>query len=387
MGQDSFTLMKEQNERKIFQIIHREGGVSRKQIAELTGLSPATVSNITGELLERGLIREGGKGKSRGGRRPVLLRLNPGGGFVLGIEWGINEIRGVLLDLDLNIIVRDTGVPSGTEVDNFFDITFRLLDNLLQEVEESERVFGLGTGIHGPVNPETGVALYAPHFGWREVPVGEILAGELEFPVFADNDVRMMASSERWRGRDNFVFINTGPGIGAAVVLEGELLYGRDWSAGEFGHMVISENGPTCNCGSWGCLEAHISVSRLVEEYSSEEVTDSFAGITRGWMELAGAARRGEKVASAIIEDAARHLGIGVVNLVNLLNPESIVIGGAFVEVSELMFPVVEEVVSARALRTAGEVEIIPAASGDWSGAVGAGARVLENVFAAGERV
>lgn len=383
MQRGSFELMKKLNQQVILEIIHNNSPISRARIAEVTGLSPATVSNIVKELLEMELVRETSRGESRGGRKPVLLELNPSGAYLIGLEWGIAEIKGVLMDLSKRVkAVRDMPVDT-YQVGDFIDSTLETIDIFSHKVDHPERIYGVGIGVHGLVNPEKGVSLFAPHFKWEDVPIKEYLRKRMGYPVLLDNDVRMMALAEKWDGKDNFIFINTGPGIGAAIVLDGRLHFGRDFSAGEFGHMTIVEEGPLCSCGNFGCLEALISVDRLVREFNPDLHQGlSYGGLKEEWGRLIMTAKKGQNKAREILTDAARYLGTGIANLVNLLNPESIIIGGDFIVAEKIIFPLIKEQVSKKALSIPSrKLKIMPTVFGENAGAVGAATMVLQKLF------
>lgn len=388
MQRGSFELMKKLNQQVILKIIHNNSPISRARIAEVTGLSPATVSNIVKELLEMELVRETSRGESRGGRKPVLLELNPSGAYLIGLEWGIAEIKAVLMDLSKRVkAVRDMPVDT-YQVGDFIDSTLEIIDIFSHKVDHPERIYGVGIGVHGLVNPEKGVSLFAPHFKWEDVPIKEYLRKRMGYPVLLDNDVRMMALAEKWDGKDNFIFINTGPGIGAAIVLDGRLHFGRDFSAGEFGHMTIVKEGPLCSCGNFGCLEALISVDRLVREFNPDLHQGlSYGGLKEEWGRLIMTAKKGQNKAREILTDAARYLGTGIANLVNLLNPESIIIGGDFIEAEKIIFPLIKEQVSKKALSVPSrKLKIMPTVFGENAGAVGAATMVLQKIFKLEER-
>ncbi|ACL70814.1 ROK family transcriptional regulator [Halothermothrix orenii] len=375
--------MKKINQQTILELINNKGPISRAEIAEITGLTPATVSNIVKDLLKMDLVRETRQGESRGGRKPILLEVNPEGAYVIGLEWGIGEIKAVLLNLNKKVIKTIKKQVDSFKPEWFLKTTVTIFEEVTGYVENPDKVFGLGIGIHGLVDPDEGVSLYAPHFGWENIKIGKLLKQELQIPIMLDNDVRMMALAEKWEGRDNFIFINTGPGIGSAIVIKGELLYGRDFGAGEFGHMTIVEDGALCSCGNRGCIEALVSVNNLVREYNDslpEHI--SFHDIKREWNLLIDLAREEKSRAYSIIEKAGVYLGKGIGNVVNLLNPEAVVIGGDFLLARDLIFPVIKEQVLETALKVPSrDLEITGTAFGEKVGAIGAGTRVLQEIF------
>lgn len=383
MQAGSFQLMKKMNQQIIFKLIHDRQAISRVEIAEISGLSPATVTNITRELLQMGLIRESREGESRGGRKPVLLELNPVGAYFMGLEWGIAEIRGALINLNREVIAYEKVDVESCHFDSFLQQSTEIVDNLLNNSIDRSRIYGLGLGVHGMVDPVRGYSLYAPHFKWRDIPVRKELEERLKIPVLIDNDVRVMALAEKWNGRNDFVLINTGPGIGAAIVLAGELYYGRDYSAGEFGHMTIIKDGPLCSCGNTGCLEALVSTDNLLHRYRhglKEQI--SRQELDEEWMKLLDKAREGEEGARRIIGEAGEYLGMGLSNLVNLLNPDEIILAGYYTAAADLLLPVLREEVEKRVLTIPGrELAIKVTEFGDQVGAIGAATMVLQQLF------
>ncbi|MFW5985044.1 MAG: ROK family transcriptional regulator [Halanaerobiaceae bacterium] len=379
----SFKLMKKLNRRIILKLIQKKEGISRSELAEITDLSPAAVTNIVNDLLDKEFIREARVGKSSGGRKPILLEINPEGAYVIGLEWGISGLRGVILNLDHEIISSEELVGEEYSIDYYIRNSVDLISRLTAKIDNPKKIFGVGIGIHGLVDPQKGYSLFAPHFNWEKLPVKELLAEEISYPLLLDNDVRMMAQSEIWQGRKNFVFINTGSGIGAAIVWGGELLYGKDFSAGEFGHMKIVEDGPLCSCGNYGCLEALISIKKIVTRYyGKEEEPGSHSRLKEKWFEIIARAKRGEKKAENIIEESSHYLGTGIANLVNLLNPEAIVINGPLMAAEEKMLPVIQQEAGKKALNITGSnINIQVARFGARSGAVGAGFMVLKKLF------
>lgn len=383
MKRGSFELMKKMNQQIILKIISSDKSTSRAKIAEITGLSPAAVSNNVKELLEMGLLKETEHGESRGGRKPVLLEMNPEGAYFIGLEWGIAEVRGVLLDLNKKIVSRCEEKVDSFQLESFVDLSRKIVDELINQLVETERIYGLGVGVHGMVDPERGYSLFAPHFGWRDLPIKERLEEEFQIPVFIDNDVRVMALAEKWNAKDNFLLINTGPGIGAAIVFDGKLHYGRDYSAGEFGHMTVMKDGPLCSCGNRGCLEALISTDNLVYHYNPDiagEITKN--EISEKWLDILADAREGREKALEIINMIIEYLGMGLSNLVNLLNPDEIVLAGDFTLAADLLLPLLKEELKAKTLAIPGrELSLVVTDFGEWLGAVGGAAVVLEKFF------
>ena len=379
----SFDLMKKMNQQVILKLIYNKRAISRAEIAEITGLSPATVTNISKEMLEMELIQESSWGESRGGRKPVLLEVNPDGAYFIGLEWGISEIRGVLMDLNKRIIAYGEEEIKSYQVDSFIELSSKIANKFYNYSIDEEKIYGMGVGVHGLVDPEKGYSLFAPHFKWSEIPIKEKLEEGFDLPVIIDNDVRVMAVAEKWNGRDNFLFINTGSGIGAAIVLNGNVHYGRDYSAGEFGHMIVERDGPLCSCGNNGCLEAFISLDSLVQRYNGNYTGENkHQDLHQEWLNLLEDARTGTEEELNIIESIAEYLGLGLANIINLLNPEEIIIGGDLIEGADLILPLLQKSVAEKSLNIPGRnLTIEVTAFGKWVGAIGGATMVLEQLF------
>lgn len=383
MKRGSFELMKKMNQQVILKLIYNKKTISRAEIAEITGLSPATVTNITKEILGLGLIKETTRGESRGGRKPVLLKINPSAAYFIGLEWGIAELRGVLLDLNKKVVAYSEKRINSYQLDNFIELSDSIIGEFYEHSIKKEKICGLGVGVHGIVDPMRGYSLFAPHFKWRDIPLKNKLEEEFDLPVLIDNDVRAMALAEKWNGRNNFLFINTGSGIGAAIVIDGKLYYGRDYSAGEFGHMTLDKKGPLCSCGKRGCVEAFVSTDRLVYNYNQELNGDlSYRTLQTEWSKLLNDARSGIEKAAFLLENAVEYLGLGLANLVNLLNPEEIILAGDFIEGADLLLPVLKKRIKNNTLNIPGsKLQIEVSAFGEWVGAIGGATMVLEQLF------
>lgn len=378
MEKGSFQNMKKQNQKNILSLIKNKNGISRAQIAENLGVSRATVTNIVKDLVKLKLIKEAEMGKSRGGRRPMLLKLNPEGAYVIGLEWGIDEIKSVLINFEAKIIIKDQIEPQERTLAEYKKQTFFLIDKYQKQLQKDSKIIGVGLGIHGLVDPEAGKSIFTPHFEWNELDIKSILSEKYDYPIFIDNDVRMMAAGEIWQNRDDFVFINTGSGIGAALVFKGKLHYGNNFAAGEFGHIKITEHGPSCHCGKRGCLESLSAKESIVLRYQKinpleKEIT--FDNIMDKY-------QKQEEDALNVINEALKYFGRAVSNLVNVLNPEAVIIGGLFAHYKELLIEPLAQIVKKEALAEAVKnLKLVPAYYQKFAGAAGAADKVLINFF------
>jgi len=383
MKKGSLKLMKKINQKTILRLIHDRGAISRAKIAEIADLSPSTVSNSVNDLLELGLINEREKGKSRGGRRPILLELNSSGFFVIGFEWGVTTIKSVMMNIDKKIISKKLVDVKNKNPQFFIDNTVDIINSFAEELNASNKIFGVGIGIHGLVDTDKGISLYAPYFNWNNIEIKKEIEEKVKYPVIIDNDVRMMAYAEKWDGKDDFIFIYTGYGIGSAIVLDGKLHHGKNWSAGEFGHMTIKENGPKCICGNEGCLNALISVKNLVKKYYENLPQElDHEEIEKRWNNLVLDAKNGKRAAKKIFDDVGKYLGIAIANVINLLDPQHIIIGGVYTSAEDILYPIIKKEVEKHALKQAlKSVKISSTSFGENIGAIGAGNRLIEEIF------
>ena len=258
----SFELMKQLNVSAVLNIIKNNGSLSRADIAKLTGLTPASISNITKQLIEGEYLLERGMGESSGGRPPIILELNPEARYVIGVNIGVGSIQVVITNLGAKILCRKEITMSMDEYDkdNVFNELVKIINQVvLSSNIDTNKIIGVGVAMHGIVNVATGVSEYAPYYNWVNVNLKDELQSRLNYPVFIDNDVRAMAIGESWFGSskdiNNFVMINVSNGVGAGIIIDNKPYYGVDFSAGEIGHIVVDVDGTKCNCGNYGCLE------------------------------------------------------------------------------------------------------------------------------------
>jgi len=255
---------------------------------------------------------------------------------------------------------------------------------------EPGSVSGMGIAVAGLVTPTTGVLLTSPNLlSWYNTPLKEIFEHELQLPVLVGNDANLAALGEHrfgaGVGSDDILYITVSTGIGGGVISGGKLLTGSSGFAGEIGHMTIDLNGPKCNCGNVGCLEAMASgtaIARLALEKLSHGEASAITDLIDGDLArvtakvVVEAARSGDPVAQEVVHTAATNLGVGVTNLVHIFNPEIVILGGGVSQSGELLFEPVRQVVAERTMPDY-SVRIVPAALGDDCGLLGAAALVL----------
>jgi len=282
-----------------------------------------------------------------------------------------------------------TGVDPVLEV-----ITATVLAALHDARVPAGEIVGVGVGAPGPLNPDSGIVFEAPNLsGWRDVPLKDSLEARLSLPVFVEHDATAAALGGWWRGAgrgvSDLIYLTVGTGIGGGIIIDDRLVHGVTGTAGEVGHMTIDVDGPPCPCGrSTGCLEALASgraIARMAREAISAGKRTQILAIAGGDAEsveaehVEQAARAGDPVAREIFSRAATYLGVGVANLLNLLNPARVIIGGGVSKAGDLLFDPVRRIARQRAFERPGrDAEIVPAALGDDSGPVGVAAVALQ---------
>lgn len=387
----SFRLMKSLNKTLILNVIRTEGPISRAEIAKRTNLTPPTVTNIVGELIDAGLVIEGELGESKGGRKPILLSIHSSAFQVIGVDVGINQLKIVATDLNARLIETNvTEIPSVLTEESFIS----LLKDGIRAIMRKRRikksaVLGIGIGMHGLVNPDTGVSIFAPNFYLQDMPLRDELETAFGVPVQVDNDVRAMALGESWfgsgEGIENFVCINVGNGVGAGIILDHQLYRGTSFTAGEVGHTTVDPEGPKCTCGNYGCLQTLVSGPAIADR-ARHRIEMGEESILSG-RDLTGetvfqAAVAGDELAQEILRETGRYLGIGIANIINTLNPARVIIGGGVANAARFIMAPLRETVAQRALKSpAQKTSIVTAALGHNATAIGAVTLVLHQLF------
>jgi predicted NBD/HSP70 family sugar kinase len=370
-----------------------DGPLNRMALSRLTGLSGASVTNVITELLEERLVAETGTEESDGGRPPVQLSINPGFGVLIGVDIGETGVRIEAFDLGLHMLSGEV-VPIDPRRPKVEDVVADIAGSVRRTVSKTdagERVIGLGVGVPGIVSGLMEQAsVHAPNIGWADVPLSGLLSEALTMPVFMDNCAKTLGLAEMWfgagRGARDAVVTLLGTGAGAAIFSHGKLFRGVSSSAGEWGHTCIVMNGRRCRCGGRGCVEAYVGAYAVVEQWMAGK--EAHAGTTDEEAlidELIHAADR-EASAREILDRVAEAMGIGLSNIVNLFNPERIIISGWLgLRLGPLLLRRIKEVLSEQALAyPAARVSIHLGELGRDAVALGASTLVLDDLVSRG---
>jgi glucokinase-like ROK family protein len=386
------------NKDGIFDIIrHSPEGVSRAEIAEMLNVSRATVSGIVESLIADQLVLELGAGISRGGRRPIVLQVNPDAGRVVGIDIGATHVLAVLANLRGGVLAEiesSLDIAHGPHV--CLPIVCEAVDALLQRGQTpKDSVLAFGIGVPGPVIAAHGIVSSPPIMpGWDGFPIRKNLETQWKIPTFVDNDADLGALGEATfgagRGEPNLAYIKIGTGIGCGLLLEGKIYRGVVGTAGEIGHVTVSQDGPPCKCGNYGCLEV-MAGGRAIAERAQMAVKagqrTSLAALNHSHeltaRDVAAAAKAGDEVSQQLLNDAGRHIGSALASLINLLNPGLIILGGRVTEAGAVILDPITDVVQKRSLRASYQASRIALSElGQHTTAMGAVALALDQAYA-----
>jgi predicted NBD/HSP70 family sugar kinase len=372
-------LIREINQAIVLNAVRVHGALARTEIAQHTGLSLPTISGITAELIEAGLLHEHATGASTGGRRPVLLSINTSAGYAVGIKLTEEVAIAVLTDLEAQVIARhNTPIRDHSPI-AISDALARTV-TALAPAAQGRPIFGVGIGMAGVIDRDRERVRYATYFGWHDVSFGTFVEERLDLPVVVDNDVNALTAAEQWfgaaRGVGDALVVSLGRGVGLGMVLDGRLYRGSRGGAGEFGHVTVVPDGPLCACGKRGCLEALVSDSAISQraETALGYAVDIHTAVT--------GALGGDAALQAIFAAAGRTLGTAVANLVNVLNPKLVIIGGEGTRAGELIVEPFRRALREHAFNGLyDDVTVVMEPWGDEAWARGAASLLLSELF------
>lgn len=334
-------LIKDINEKTILKEIFLAEKIDRATLSRKTGLSGGSVTKITSQLIDKSLIIEVGESDSTGGRKPILLCINPDFGNILGIKIGLGYIHLVLTKLNGKIISQDR-IEFGEKADP--EEISKLVKNYVDK-QNKNSLLGMAAAVSGTVDPIKGIVLNSFILNWENVKLGSILKKYLKVPIYIMNDVDSFTVSHIWKGKlkdfQNSIVMTLGVGIGGSLVTNGNLYTGNG-GAGEFGHMTIKEKGNKCSCGNYGCLEAEAGFRALAEKIYQKtqykkikENYKNFKNIEISEIDfLKIALKEDEKTVKEVFNEYSELIGTAMKNLINIFSPQYLLIGGEALEFS-----------------------------------------------------
>lgn len=368
------------NLERVVRAVRLAGSLTQAEIARTTGLSAATVSNIVRELRDGGAVEV--TPTSSGGRRARSVSLSGDAGIVVGVDFGHSHLRVAVGNLAHQVLAEesepiDVDVSAAEGLDRAEELVGRLVEST---GIGREKVIGVGLGVPGPIDVGTGVLGSTSILpGWSGINPREELSGRLGMPVYVDNDANLGALGEVvWgagRGLRDLAYIKVASGVGAGLVINGRIYRGPGGTAGEIGHITLDESGPVCRCGNRGCLETFTAARYVLGLLGGSHGP----GLTvPGMVRLA---REGDPGCRRVVSDVGRHVGMGVANLCNVLNPQRVILGGDLAEAGELVLAPIRESVARYAIPSAArQLSVVHGALGARAEVLGALALVLSEM-------
>ncbi|MGY0057636.1 ROK family transcriptional regulator [Streptomyces sp. LZ34] len=368
------------NLERVVRAVRMAGSLTQAEIARTTGLSAATVSNIVRELKDGGTVEV--TPTSAGGRRARSVSLSGDAGIVVGVDFGHTHLRVAIGNLAHQVLAEESEpLDVDASASQGLDRAEHLVSRLIAATGISqEKVVGVGLGVPAPIDVETGtLGSTAILPGWAGTNPRDDLAQRLGVPVHVDNDANLGALGELvWgagRGVADLAYIKVADGVGAGLVISGQIYRGPGGTAGEIGHITLDESGPVCRCGNRGCLETFAAARYVLPLLYSSHGAD--LTVER----MVQLARDGDPGCRRVIADVGRHIGSGVANLCNLINPSRVVLGGHLAEAGELVLGPIRESVARYAIPSAARrLSVMPGALGGRAEVLGALALVLSEM-------
>ena len=379
-----------QHSRLILNLLWKHQEISRADLARRTSLSRSTVSAIVSDLLSKGLAKEARAGVSSGGRRPIILEFQDQSSFIVGIELGATHVSCVLTDLRCKVRASwSAPAPVRDEP----EVALQKMTMAVRSVLEAGgvqpfQVLGFGVAVPSPVDQERPgelLPLIVPK--WKGYNIATHLEESFKRPVLVDNDANLGALAELWWGAGSsardLAYIKVATGVGAGLIINGRIFRGSGGIAGEIGHTSIDPNGPQCICGLKGCLTTFIGTPALLERAKDKLRASGSNRLPPASIdELVNAALDGDPMSVDLIQYAGDKLGVGIANLLNLLNPEMVVLGGGIARAGDLLLDGVRTTIRGLSLpESILNTEIRTTGLNEWGIAVGAATLVLQSAL------
>jgi predicted NBD/HSP70 family sugar kinase len=369
-------LIKAMNRNLLVNILRREGALSRTQLTEISGLSVGAVSQITTELILDRWILEMGEGDYTGGRRQVLLKLNPTMGYALGLKLMEDRAVCAVTNFDARVLhYREQPLNAGPQPEAISDALAQIINDVIASSGlQHDQFFGIGVGLAGVIYGQRGIVHYSPFFGWRDVPLAHMLQARLGLPVTIENDVNTLTLTEHLFGAgrqcSNLVVVTIGRGIGMGMIVNGQLYHGAQGGAGELGHTIIDASRRPA-----GSLEQLASDPAVLDAFSA-------AGHAIDLKAVSAMAQAGDDRSRALLAASGDYLGIALANVVNILSPEMLIVSGEGVLAgSHRLDPMLDALKRHAFNGLLDDVQVVIEPTDDQAWARGAASLVLSKVF------
>jgi len=383
------TQTKDHNTNLVLKTIIDTASISRAEIARTTGLTRTTVSDIVADLLVEGLVKEIGVGSSIGGKSPILLSLEPNSRFLIGLDLARNKFTGAIVNLRGEIRLKVEQEVIGVDGEAALNLLYEMLDQLVGT--DYLPIVGIGIGAPGLVNANDGVVVSAVNLDWKDLPLARLVQARYHLPVEVFNDSQAAAIGEYTFGEGHtpegsLVVINVRYGVGAGIIINGQLFHGDGGGAGEIGHIVVvPQGGQPCRCGKTGCLETVASSHALIEKVQRLVAEGQAASLARAsgpvsLETIESAFRSGDAAAAEVVREAGHYLGVAISNLVGTLNIHQIVLAGDMTCFGEAWLLEIRQTMAANTLERLAEATQVEIGKLGPNGIIlGASAMILQN--------
>ena len=376
------------NRAVILNMIREMQPITRVKIAKLTGLNKSTVSSIVSDLLNEDLISQEEDKDKNVGRNPINLRLKLGKHFVGAINIDSATARFAITDIDGSMLGKSKIDAAHDNPELFIKKCLTELFTLRDKLSINS-LEGIGVSISGIVDQKSEKVIVAPHLGWEDFEIGRIMKNICadETKIVVNNDAKASALAELWFGRHdinlaNFVFLSIGPGIGTGIVIEKKLMDGAFHAAGEFGHMTIFEGGEFCFCGNHGCWEAYASDRATTKRYIIRKYKNANMQNNILLKDIIKFANNGDSTAKEILTQTGHYIGLGIANIIKVLDPEAVIIGGGIIKAYDLIYPEIMQTVARRAFfGKKRDVKILPTSLSIRPRLLGAATLAIREIF------
>ena len=388
--------VKWQNRAAVLETLWRLQPLSRKDLAGHTRLTAATLTNIVAELIEAGIVREIGYGEQTVGRRPMMLSFIDTSHTLIGVNLSRTELSIALFDMMLCVqylLVRPVTTRIGSAADTLIHLIRQAID---ESGIDPEHILAIGISSPGPLSVEEGVIYAPPHFSeWSHLPLGKLTKDAFNLPVWLENDANANALAEHWMGAgrayNSFIYIENHSGLGSGIMLDGRLFTGSAGVASELGHTSIDRHGPRCPCGNYGCVELYSSGPAIIRQVQDAHaagagtlLTDvagpDLAALT--FDQVIDAALEGDALALDVLHDASRALVLGLVNAINLIDPEAVIVGHKLNRAGDIALGPLRDVIQQQAIpQAAARLNIVLSELPEPVGVTGAACRALSGLL------
>lgn len=379
------TAIRRINVARVFHAVRENPGCSQRVLADRTGLDKATISAVVGQLVDQRLLERTELARSRRvGRPEVALTIPLSAGLLIGARLEPTTIQIVATTL-AGTPIRRLAIRGSRDIQAATALLRDGITEITAAIDQAPPLRGIGVGVPALMD-RTGRLVLAPNLGWRDTPIRPLLQQALDAPVYVDNDTKAATIGEKLFGScrdvDDFIYVTAHSGVGGGLMLGGRLYRGTNGFAGEIGHVTVVPDGRPCGCGKRGCLETYASEAAILAEAARRG-----AGFPDLWA-VAAAARAGDAVAAALLDEAGGWLGMALSHLVNLVNPMRLVLGGGLAIVAEFLIPAILRVLDRHALEPLRrELQVHVSPLGDDDVPMGGIALALEGFLALPEAV